>query len=232
MALIRRKRQGRNAWREKLQSTTNGRVLIEVAEIWREFIEKVDRLGPQYPPQEMQADQARFSQKMCEIQTHYPDLSAGRLSYPYLAGRPLLQIVEGSDGATSLRPAPESAVAKLVHWQLHRESLAEAKRKYEAGDRKAFERLRRTQQVMWDYRTTKLPLRDTHPLKGNLHHRELWEFIISLDLHKQLSSEDWADFFEAFCPCGREHSAESLRRIRARILKSLERAAAETRTSI
>ena len=231
MALIKRKRRGRSAWREKLQSTTNGRVLIEVAEAWREFIEKVDRLGPLYSSEDLQADQTHFNQKMREIQTRYPDLSAGRLSYPYLAGRPLLQIVEDSDGSTDMRQSPDSQITKMVHWQLHRESLAEAKRKYEVGDRKAFNRLRRTQEVMWDYRTTRLPLRDTHPLKGNLHHRELWEFKVSLDLHKQLSSEEWADFFEVFCPCGRDHAPEGLRRIRARVLRSLERADVEIRNS-
>ena len=58
--------------------------------------------------------------------------------------------------------------------------------------------------------------------KTNARHNILMLFGLAGGLER-LTSQELADFFDRFCPCGETHTVEVLRRLRRKLLKVLER---------
>jgi hypothetical protein len=61
------------------------------------------------------------------------------------------------------------------------------------------------------------------PFRVDPDHLTLFEIGFDLGLN-ELSSEELADCFDAVCPCGRSHDADSLKKQRGRLRVAIDRA--------
>lgn len=89
------------------------------------------------------------------------------------------------------------------------------------GDRNAGRQLVESEDVYNRWMHEQLP-RGGIRVKTNVRHNVLMLFGLSGGLER-LTSQELADFFDQFCPCGETHALEVLRRLRSKIVKVLER---------
>lgn len=89
------------------------------------------------------------------------------------------------------------------------------------GDRNAGRQLVESEDVYNRWMHEQLP-RGGIRVKTNVRHNVLMLFGLSGGLER-LTSQELADFFDQFCPCGETHTLEVLRRLRSKIVKVLER---------
>lgn len=89
------------------------------------------------------------------------------------------------------------------------------------GDKKAGRRMVETLDVYNRWMHDQLP-RGGVRFKTNPHHNLLMLYGLGGGLDR-LTSQELADFFDEFCPCGQTHTLEVLRRLRRKLIKVLER---------
>ncbi len=100
-------------------------------------------------------------------------------------------------------------------------TIEELLRKRDAGDFKAAKRLI---QIQFEYEKWAFGKSQPDDLRFKVDRDHFLLMGCGLDLGLAvLSGEELADCFEALCPCGKEHFAENLKKLRARILKTLAR---------
>jgi hypothetical protein len=94
-------------------------------------------------------------------------------------------------------------------------------KKREHGDWKATKRVLRTE---WKYEELRCHQKTfSGKFKCDFDHWQMFVVLWSLGI-EELTPEELADFFDWFCYCGEEHSAEGLKKQRGRLQKLLKKA--------
>lgn len=108
-------------------------------------------------------------------------------------------------------------ILRFVCWFRYRKNINQLTREYEAGDPKA---VRQVNELRLELDLWSIGEIDPNRLrfKTDMDHFTLITGGLDLGLEK-LTGEELADFFDEFCPCGKEHTVESLTKLRARIIK-------------
>ena len=156
-----------------------------------------------------------FEKEIVDIDTRYKSLSASTLCFPYMPG--LGQKDQSAENESQ-------TFFEWLHWGRHRESLQNAKEADEQGDVSAWDRIARTAR---DWRTIVFKKGAIKPFQGGIYHRDIFEFGLSFASGmEKLTGEELAQFFDFYCPCGKEtHDARALQKQLARLVKDLEAAA-------
>jgi|SRR5215469_6756228 len=198
---------------------------MEVCELRKPFIQKLHRLGHDYPAEELRADESRFESEFLKIAARFgmlreSDCVDGAFAY---------RIVENGNG-TEVTPLPSArAMIELLHLQRHGESLIETahRLKQHPDDADALQKLQRTERDAQSFFFGKQPIVLPPGGINRIFHQEILNFAIDLDLHtEKISDEKWAACFDKVCPCEGTHDAKNLRKWREQILKARGRAAA------
>ena len=143
--------------------------------------------------------------KIAEIDARYRPVPEGPLSFPHLQSI-------GTGNATL-------GQIEMLHSERHRESLQTTWQKANDGDLGAFKRLQRTEEDWYRITHGKGPLKGFH---SDPYHRDLLQILFSFG-GENLTSEELADCFEDYCPCGKEHDADALKKQRARLKRELQK---------
>jgi len=157
----------------------------------------------------------RLEKEIVDIDTRYKPLSASTLCFPYMTG--LGQKDQSAENESR-------TFFEWLHWGRHRESLQNATEADEQGDVSAWDRIARTAR---DWRTIIFKKGAIKPFQGGIYHRDIFEFGLSFASGmEKLTGEELAQFFDFYCPCGKEtHDARALQKQLARLVKDLEAAA-------
>jgi hypothetical protein len=219
-------------WREKLHPA-----FFELAQIWRDITKRVEaveeacrnvlrELGPT-PAHDSIAEaiyhrgQAinmlgqEFDAKLVEINACYPSLPSSPFAYPWLK---------------VARAAPLGAEREAIgfmewlHSERHGEPLENTLNDVNAGSLSALHKLQRTQEDLFRMEHEQGPLKE---FQGNLCHRDLLELGFCFGMER-LTSEELADCFEEYCPCGKDHDADALKKQRARLIREFRSRSTES----
>lgn len=151
--------------------------------------------------------------QLIAINARYGSLPESPLCYPYLTDLP------------KTLPAEERETHGLfewLHWERHGESLNKTIEADARGDIGAWRRISRTAE---DWRRVGFRKGKIKPFQGNIYHADLMQLGLSFASGmEKLTAEELADCFEAYCPCGKIHDADALKKQRARLLRVLKQA--------
>lgn len=146
--------------------------------------------------------------ELIKINSRYPDVPESPLSYPWLqAAR--------SGPLTSEKET--AGLLECLHFERHGEALVTTVAKANAGDINALRKLQRTDEDTFRMRHRKGPLKG---FQGDPCHRGLLQIGLCFGIEK-LTSEELADCFEEYCPCGTTHDADALGKQRRRFIREL-----------
>jgi hypothetical protein len=214
-------------WRDKLHpafgevATMYRKGMTELAEIQQEA--RI-ALGPD-PTTELKAQVATqvtarrdkllewMDGQLIAINGRYGSLPPSPLCYPWLTDLP------------KKLPAEEREARGLfewLHWERHGESLNRTMEADAGGDIGAWRRISRTAE---DWRRVGFKKGKIKPFQGNPYHSDLLQFGLSFGSGmEKLTAEELADCFDFYCPCGKCHDADALKKQRARVIKLLKAA--------
>jgi hypothetical protein len=119
--------------------------------------------------------------------------------------------------ATGLNEVLENAISLLKYHA----TLPELRWREMQGDKNAGRQVVETTDLYNRWMHELLP-RGGVRFKTNVHHNLLMLFGLTGGLGR-LTSKELTDFFDQFCPCGKMHTLEVLRRLRRKLLEVLER---------
>jgi len=109
------------------------------------------------------------------------------------------------------------AIPQYLHWERHSTPLQDDLSEGNGKNWEARQRVLRTASDVEQLRCGQGPIK---PFKTDLDHSDVFDFVLGFGLEK-LTCEELADFFNEHCPCGRDdHDPESLKKQRARRLKT------------
>lgn len=214
-------------WQDKLHpafgelATVYKKGMTELAEMQRETLTALaSKPIPQLRAQEAERVTARrnkvleqMDRQIIAIEARYGSLPKSPLCYPYLTDRP--------------KKMPDNerlayGLFEMLHWERHGESLRDTTKADAGGDITAWRRISRTAE---DWRRIDFNKGEIKPFQGNLYHRDLMEIGLSFASGiEKLTAEELADCFDAYCPCGKTHDADALKKQRARVLMALKAA--------
>ena len=205
-------------------------MFFELATLWRELttqrasIEKechsaLSALGPTTKPERRAEVLKRREKKIGElsekcdaellkINSRYPNVPKTPLAYPWLQAARRGPLTSEKEFASAL---------EWLHFERHGEALAATVAKADAGDINALHKLQRTQEDAFRAQHGKGPLKQ---FQGDAYHRDLFQIGLCFGMEK-LTSEELADCFEEYCPCGKIHDADALGKQRRRFIREL-----------
>ena len=189
--------------------------IFELAQVLKETIEAIKALPPNPPSQLTTLIEARLKKRTEEIHRRYsgsiqpaPDTFSAQIIFSEVA------LVSNSD---------TQGVAEWIHWARHGTPAKKDAKKTRAKDWGGSRRLQRTTADLEQLRCEKGPIQ---PFKGDLEHSTMFVTLGKGFGMEELTPEELTDFFDSYCPCGKEHVPESLKKQRARFLKALAKSAA------
>ena len=195
----------------------------ELAAIQEEAQRALDALGPNSSEQRAQVGRrvaARrdkllewMEKQVIDTNNRYGSLPESPLCYPYLTDLP--KKMPGDE-------QEKVGLVQVLHWERHGESLSDTMEADAKGDINAWRRISRTAE---DWRRIEFKKGGIKPFQGNMYHSDLMEIGLSFASGiEELTSEELADCFEVYCPCGKTHDADALKKQRARVIKVLRAA--------
>lgn len=185
---------------------------VEIAKLRRELV-AAQKEPPAQRDEAVQRVVEAAAQKRYELFSRYPELSPGDSWGPVKT-------------AGYKYPSPQEKQLMVFEWfffKRFRYPLAVALQRERAGELDAHEHLARARDEFWKkghgYRVP--------PFKVHEIHSDLIELGLGLGL-ADLSNEELADCFESICPCGKEHSADAMKKQRNRVQEQLRAALEES----
>jgi hypothetical protein len=163
-------------------------------EIRREFIQRGEQLAD------------TLTERLADLFRRYPDGPRENPSSIYLD-------VIASDATEG-----QEAFVRYLHWVRRHESLDRAADPETAGDLTAVDAIAREQKDLLRIAHRQGPLR---AFQGETIHRQLLGIIIDYEI-APLTSEERADVFDRYCPCGNDHDTETLERENRRLRRELK----------
>ena len=152
--------------------------------------------------------QESVDRKLIDINARYPCPPENPLAYPWLQ--------QGYSG--HMDGEKEAAgLLKWLHFERHGEALDKTVMQANAGNLDALHKLQRTQEDAFRIQHGRGPLKK---FQGDPYHRDLLQIGLCFGMEK-LTSEELADCFEEYCPCGKEHDADALKKQRGRLVREL-----------
>jgi len=180
--------------------------IFEVAALLKEHMntEKNSPVDPQ------KTTTARFHEELERVRQAYPDFDGERFIACAIWGT-------GHMGDMSGWPWE----ADLIHFVRYGTPLRADLAKRKQGD---WEATRRALQTEWEYEELRCRRKSSlGKFKRDFDHWLMFVILWSLGI-EELTPEELADFFDWFCHCGNEHSAEGLKKQRRRLQKLLKSA--------
>jgi len=185
--------------------------IFELAQVWKESIMAFNRLGPNTHLKIVTDIKARLDNQLNEIQRKY----SGKV--PPAPNAFAAQVIF-SDAALQSK-SNNQGVAEWIHFQRHRTPLKLDIAKRESKDHEASRRILRTVADMEARRCGK-GIKD---FKGELEHRNMLEALWGFGV-EGLTPEELVIFFDEYCPCGKVHDPDALKKLRNRFRQLLKRA--------
>jgi hypothetical protein len=183
----------------------------EVAALWKQCIERLEKLGPN-PPDSLVAElDRRFKEGAEAIRRHY----AG---FPSPAPNRFATDVIFGEGASET--GNERGFAEYLHWLRHKTPLWKDLERQEARNGRAAKRVLRTAS---DFQGLRCDHKRPKGFKGDLEHSNMFDLLWGFGV-ENLTPEALAYFFECFCPCGGVHDPDNLRKQRERYSEALAEA--------
>jgi len=185
--------------------------IFEIAQVWKESIAAFNSLGPNPPRGVVTEIKARFDNRLDEIQRTY----SGNASP---APNTFATQVIFSDAALRSK-SDDQGVAECIHFERHRTPLKLDAAKRSSKDYDASRRILRTAADLEALRCG----RKIRAFKGELEHRDMFETLWGFGVER-LTPEELVIFFDEYCPCGKVHDPDALKKFRSRFQKLLKRA--------
>ncbi len=192
---------------------------VEIAEMYREHVRSVNHLRDKSDPRAVAEIRKRAVQNILEIRKRYPNLPEGIYSVT-LTDPPNLPIEEL---VNQLPTSISRGILEWLCWRRFRRPLRQIVMEDNAGIR---ESSRIIEHIIAEGNKLRYGEQNLLPgFKFDLDHSGLLEMGLSLGL-AELGAEELAQCFDEVCPCGKVHSADSLKKQRNRLLKDIEAAKA------
>jgi hypothetical protein len=189
--------------------------IFELAQLWKDSIEALNRLGPNSSQESRIEIEAKQEQRLSEIKQKY---SGPIQPAPHTFAA---QTIFSESALNSEVDA--QGVLEIIHFQRHNRLFEQDSEKMRAGDWDASRRIQRTFADLEQIRCGKGPIRK---FKVDVGHWNIFETLWGFGI-EQLTAEELADFLDKYCPCGvEEHDQDSLRKQRTRFKRILQKAIA------
>lgn len=183
--------------------------IFELGRVYKEFSEAQKSIGPNAPRELIESLETRLDKQLEEIERKYsgpaqpaPNQFAAQIIF--------------SDAALKSE-SDTLGNAELLHWARHKVPLKQDLERIESRDWEATRRFSRTNLDWERLRCGKGPIQ---PFKGDTEHSEMFQGFWGFGIEK-LAPEELAEFFDAYCPCGRDHDAKSLANQKRRLARAL-----------
>jgi hypothetical protein len=189
--------------------------IFELAQLWKESIEAINRLRPDSPERVRANIESTLDRRLQEIMRKY----SGRV--PPAPNTFAAQTIFSRGALTSKTDV--QGIAEILHWNRHRIPLHQDMQKMEARDWEASCRVQRTQSDLERLRCGKGPIKG---FKGDIEHATMFEALWGFG-PERLAPTEHADFFDKYCPCGSdEHDVDALKKQRMRFKRAIQKAIA------
>jgi hypothetical protein len=185
--------------------------IFELAQLWKESIAALNSLGSNPPPEILAELEAGFEKQSEEIRRKYsgsapPDLNSFAAQVMF------------SNAALESK-LNDQGVAEWIHFGRHRTPLKVDVGKRSAKDYEASRRILRTAGDLEALRCN----RKIQAFKGEIEHRSMFETLWGFGL-ENLTPEELVLFFDEYCPCGKVHDPDALKKSRNRFMRVLQKA--------
>jgi hypothetical protein len=186
--------------------------IFEIAQVWKESMTALNALGPNPPGEVVTEIRARLDTRLDEIQRKYsgnvrpaPNTFAAQVIF--------------SDAALQSE-SDDQGVAEWIHFKRHRTPLKiDATKRRSAKD---FDASRRILRTVGDLEALRCGNK-IKAFKGELEHGDMFETLWGFGV-EQLTPEELVIFLDEYCPCGKVHDPDSLKKLRNRFKRSLQNA--------
>ncbi len=185
--------------------------IFELAQVWKESILAINRLGPNTPKKVVTEIETRYDNRLNEIQRIYSG------NVPPAPNAFATQVIFSNVALQS--KSDDQGVTEWIHFERHRTPLKVDIAKRESMDHEASRRILRTVADLEARRCGK-GIKD---FKGELEHRNMLEALWGFGLER-LTPEELVIFFDEYCPCGKLHDPDALKKLRNRFRQLLKRA--------
>jgi hypothetical protein len=199
------KRRTPGSWKAKTQPA-----LVDFATLYKESVAALKALGPNPSWEGIASIEEKRGEKLEEFRKKYADVPLGASAFDLI-------YVGGPGGWPPSQRDMDQGLLENLYWKHYKEPLWIALQKAEQGDMNAYRRVTR---ICEQYQLRRFSQGPMKPAKGDPDHSDLLEMGLEMGLDK-LSPEELADFFDAFCPCGKIHDADALKKQRLRTRKAL-----------
>jgi hypothetical protein len=197
--------------RESIQTKCHP-VIFELAQLWKTSAEARNALGQQPAPEDLAKLEARVETQLQDIYRKYSG------SNPPQPNRFAAQVIFSEPTLASEVAA--TGIAEFLHWERHKIPL---KKDLLEMERARGDASRRVLLTGLEYEALRCDNQRPKPFKGDVEHSDIFKVLWGLGV-EVLTPEELAVFFDEYCPCGRVHSADALKRQRARFVKALSQA--------
>ena len=185
--------------------------VFEIARLWKDSLMALNSLGPNPPSELAKEIEGRFNRQLDETQKKYSgDASPAPNTFA-------AQVIF-SDAALQSK-SDDLGVAEWIHFERHKTSLKVDAKRRSSKDYDASRRILRTIGDLEELRCN----RKIHAFKGELEHRNMFETLWGLGVER-FTPEELVIFFDEYCPCGKVHDPDALKKLRNRFLRLLKRA--------
>jgi hypothetical protein len=186
--------------------------IFEIARLWKESIAAFNSLGADPPPEILAELEAGFEKRSEEIRRKHsgnvppePNTFAAQIMF---------------SGAALESESDQLGVSEWIHFERHRTPLKVDVEKRSAKDYEASRRILRTADDLEALRCN----RKIQAFKGGeIEHRSMFETLWGFGV-ENLTPEELALFFDEYCPCGKVHDPDALKKSRNRFRLVLQKA--------
>lgn len=183
---------------------------MDFATLYKESITAWKALGPNPSWDRVAPIDEKHREKLEEFRKKYADVRLGSSAFDLI-------YVDGPTGWPPSQRDKDQGFLENLYWKHYKEPLWIALQKVQQGDVNAYRRVMRIGEYYQRRRFSQGPMK---PAKGDPDHSDLLEMGLDMGLDK-LSPEELADFFDTFCPCGKIHDPDALKKQRLRTRKAL-----------
>ncbi|HUZ46415.1 MAG TPA: hypothetical protein VMW54_07235 [Terriglobia bacterium] len=188
----------------------------EALKAYREAVQALHALGKSPPEELVKEIEQRLLLKGQDIAKRYP--STKKTNSEPTGPETIYARRPSVFDETKLRAYMDGpAIFEHLHWKRHSKPLQDD---LSAGNGKNWEARQRVLRTVSDVEQLRCGQGPIKPFKTGIDHSDVFDFVLGFGLEK-LTSEELADFFNEYCPCGRnDHDPERLKKQRARRLRT------------